>query len=147
MAASGQGRWGEELQFPSDAQAAELIPILVVLDPTPNPKLSELVRAFEASGGAAYIGDEAWRHLKEEAGPEMAVFLEKYIREPLDNINRTLNEGDPLPMLSLCDRIHSIDLTVGQSTVTIERDDAGESTEPADLVPEDGGDFLPGMDR
>lgn len=147
IAASGQGRWGEELQFPSEAQAAGFVPVLVVLDPTPNPKLSELVRAFEAGGGAAYIGEEAWRHLKEEAGPEMAVFLEKYVREPLDDIYLALDEGDPLPTLSLTDRIRSIDITVGHSTVSIERDDVGESIEPVDLIPEDGGDFLPGMDR
>lgn len=147
IAASGQGRWGEELQFPSEAQAAGFIPVLVVLDPTPNPKLRELIRAFKSSGGDAYVGEEAWRHLKAEAGPEMAVFLEKYIREPLDDIYLALDEGDPLPTLSLTDRGGAVDITVGRSTVTIDRDEVEGSAEPADLIPEDGGDFLPGLDR
>lgn len=147
IAASGQGRWGEELQFPSEAHAAGFIPVLVVLDPTPNPKLSELIRAFESSGGSAYIGEEAWRHLKAEAGPEMAVFLEKYIREPLDDIYLALDEGDPLPTLSLADRGRFIDITVGRSTLAVHRDDVKEAVEAVDPIPEDGGDFLAGMDR
>ena len=73
--------------------------------------------------------------------------MEKSVREPLDDIYLALDEGDPLPTLSLTDRIRSIDITVGHSTVSIERDDVGESIEPVDLIPEDGGDFLPGMDR
>ena len=55
-AASGQGRWPEELDFPTDCQASGYRPVLVVLDPTPNSKLAELQEGvahviFEAANG------------------------------------------------------------------------------------------------
>jgi len=145
IAASGQGRWGEELLFPTEARMSGYVPVLVVLDPTPNPKLDELVRAFTSNGGEAYLGDEAWNHLKTEAGPEMAVFLERYIREPLDDIYRAL-DGGPLPALSLTDRGNDIDIAVGRSVITIRRDKAEISSESLDAIPDEGGDFLPGVD-
>lgn len=86
IAASGQGRWQEELDFPADCVGSGYTPILVVLDPTSNPKLDELVRTFEAAGGATYIGDAAWAHLEEAAGSAMSVFLEKYVRTPIQSI-------------------------------------------------------------
>ena len=49
-AASGQGRWDRELAFPQDCASYDHIPVLVVLDDTTNPKLVELVHAFEAAG-------------------------------------------------------------------------------------------------
>ena len=42
IAASGQGRWQEELDFPTDCRHCGYKPILIVLDPTPNPRLEEL---------------------------------------------------------------------------------------------------------
>ena len=57
IAASGQGRWGEELEFPVDCRTSGYKPILVVLDSTENPKLTELSRAFRDNGGEVYIGD------------------------------------------------------------------------------------------
>lgn len=86
IAASGQGRWQEELDFPTDCVGSGYTPILIVLDPTPNSKLDELIRAFENSGGSAYIGDSAWAHLEEAAGSAMSVFLEKYVRTPIQSI-------------------------------------------------------------
>lgn len=83
IAASGQGRFGEELSFPREARAAGLIPVLIVLDPTPSPRLVELIAAFTASGGKHYVGTEAWAHMDSKAGKTMAVFLERYIRPPL----------------------------------------------------------------
>ena len=46
IAASGQGRWQEELDFPTDCRTSGFTPVLVCLDSTPNPKLSALVDAF-----------------------------------------------------------------------------------------------------
>jgi hypothetical protein len=83
IAASGQGRFGEELSFPREANAAGLTPVLIVLDPTPSPRLDELVAAFKANGGKQYIGADAWAHMDSKAGRTMAVFLERYIRPPL----------------------------------------------------------------
>ena len=80
IAASGQGRWDEELTFPQDCESSSYVPVLVVLDSTDNPKLAELSAAFSDAGGDAYIGDAAWRMLESEAGPVMGVFLERYVR-------------------------------------------------------------------
>ncbi len=83
IAASGQGRWQEELDFPVDCRHSGYTPVLLVLDPTPNPKLTELAAAFENERGERYIGDDAWKHLEEAAGRTMSVFLEKYVRQPI----------------------------------------------------------------
>jgi hypothetical protein len=86
IAASGQGRWREELDFPEDCKASGYKPVLVVLDPTPNPKLDELVRTFLDADGEVYIGEDAWGHLENVAGPTMARFLEKYVRRPIEDV-------------------------------------------------------------
>ena len=83
IAASGQGRWGEELEFPKDCRNSGYVPVLVVLDPTPNEKLDELSAAFLRAGGEVHVGGDAWAHLEELAGPTMARFLEKYVHDPL----------------------------------------------------------------
>ncbi len=82
IAASGQGRWREELEFPVDCRESGYKPILVVLDSTPNPKLSELERAFLGQGGDIYKGAAAWRHLDELAGPTMSLFLREVCSGP-----------------------------------------------------------------
>ncbi len=83
IAASGQGRFGEELSFPVECKAAGLTPVLVVLDPTPSSRLTELIAVFAENGGCSYVGEAAWAHMDAKAGPTMAVFLERYIRPPL----------------------------------------------------------------
>ena len=55
MAASGQGRWSEELEFPADCKASGFTPVLVVLDPTPNDKLDELSTRFRDNAGEVHI--------------------------------------------------------------------------------------------
>jgi len=96
IAASGQGRFGEEIQFAVDAQNSNAKPILLVLDPTMNPRLSELQQAYKARGGDAYLGEEAWSHLEEQAGEVMSKFIEKYVRRPIQDISRfeTTIDGD-----------------------------------------------------
>jgi hypothetical protein len=59
IAASGQGRFAEELSFPAECQAAGLIPVLIVLDPTPSHRLTDLSAAFEQHGGSVLIGNDA----------------------------------------------------------------------------------------
>ncbi|MCI3943565.1 hypothetical protein BW686_03505 [Pseudomonas syringae] len=87
IAASGQGRFGEELQFAEDAFNSGATPILIVLDPTMNPRLEVLQKAFEAKGGRAYLGEDAWAHLEEQAGDVMSRFIEKYVRRPIEAIS------------------------------------------------------------
>ena len=86
IAASGQGRWKEELTFPTDCEASGYTPVLVVFDGTDNAKLSELGDAFLKHGGRVYVGEDAWAHLESEAGPTMGLFVDKYIRSPLDDL-------------------------------------------------------------
>lgn len=83
IAASGQGRWGEELSFPVECRSAGLMPILLVLDPTPSGRLGELSAAFEREGGFVLVGEDAWNHMDEKAGPVMAVFIDTYIKPPI----------------------------------------------------------------
>jgi hypothetical protein len=83
IAASGQGRFQEELEFASDAAGAGFSPVLLVLDPTPSARLEDLTAKFAEHGGMAIIGEAAWTHLEEEAGKTMSVFIERYLREPI----------------------------------------------------------------
>ncbi|WP_443191757.1 hypothetical protein [Pseudomonas indica] len=106
IAASGQGRFGEEIQFAEDAYNSEAIPVLVVLDPTMNPRLDDLQRAYEAQGGRAYLGEEAWQHLEDEAGEVMSRFIENYVRRPIEDISRFETQcelGEPKAQFELLD--------------------------------------------
>ncbi len=82
IAASGQGRFAEELSFPVECKAAGLTPVLIVLDPTPSTRLAELTAAFEAADGNVHI-DDAWEFVEAKAGDCMSTFIEKYLRPVL----------------------------------------------------------------
>lgn len=82
IAASGQGRFAEELSFPVECKAAGLTPVLIVLDPTPSSRLEELQQAFEDNGGEVHVKD-AWDFIEEKAGACMSKFIEKYLRPVL----------------------------------------------------------------
>lgn len=88
IAASGQGRFGEELSFPIESQAAGFTPVLLVLDPTPSSRLTELSNKFLECGGAFYHGEAAWDHMEQEAGEVVSVFIEKYIKPTIKNIEK-----------------------------------------------------------
>lgn len=79
IAASGQGRFAEELSFPAECRAAGLTPVLIVLDPTPSARLTDLDKAFRDNGGSSHI-DDAWQFVEEKAGRSMSRFIEKYLR-------------------------------------------------------------------
>ncbi|WP_322513322.1 hypothetical protein [Chloroflexus sp.] len=86
IAASGQGRWQEELDFPVDCRVSGYTPVLVVFDPTPSSRLEDLANAFRREQGEVYIGEEAWRHLMQVAGDTMSRFIEKYVRLPIQQV-------------------------------------------------------------
>lgn len=138
IAASGQGRWKEELDFPLDCKASGYTPVLVVFDPTPNEKLGELQRAFLKSGGEAHVGPAAWRHLDELAGSTMSVFINKYVRDP---INALLGEMPPseLPEMKLSMIGATIRFSISGEEIIIERALVGaEGDTAADReIPED----------
>ena len=100
IAASGQGRFAEELSFPREAHAAGLTPVLIVLDPTPSPRLDELVAAFKINRGNHYVGVDAWAHMESKAGKTMAVFLDRYIRPPLTEMAKQEDAGPETIQLS-----------------------------------------------
>lgn len=88
IAASGQGRFGEELDFAEDCRRSGYKPVLLVLDPTPSHRLGDLAGEYARVGGEAFIGDQAWMHLESQAGPTMATFVEKYVRRPIAEVDR-----------------------------------------------------------
>lgn len=120
IAASGQGRFGEELSFPKECRAAGITPVLLVLDSTPNDRLRDLEAAFIASGGKSYIGEEAWSHMEDKAGEVISTFLEKYIRIPLLAIAEAEDEQMSDIHFSWSDNL--ITVSDGQATYKIKRD-------------------------
>lgn len=108
IAASGQGRFGEELSFPVESQAAGFTPVLLVLDPTPSARLTELSNKFLESGGEFYHGEEAWAHMEQEAGEVVSVFIENYIKPAISEI-----EEVEIPLLQ------SINLSWSEQTIEI----------------------------
>ena len=93
IAASGQGRFNEEMSFPFEAHRAGLTPILVVFDSTPSALLDKLKDKYLAEGGRVFIGDDAWNELINRAGDEMGKYILKYIKPPItqmENLNVSL---------------------------------------------------------
>ena len=142
IAASGQGRWNEELDFPLDCQASGYTPVLIVLDPTPNPKLEELKQAFLQAHGEVFIGETAWKHLEEEAGASMSIFLENYIRQPLDEL--LIASSQPLLGLGATYAEDCVHLKIGEQVHIITRLQT-EPEEEAHTLPSDINDELPGL--
>lgn len=111
IAASGQGRFNEEMTFPYEAQRAGLKPILIVFDPTPSTLLDKLKEKYASAGGSYAIGDAAWTYLKERAGKEMGEYIIKYIKPP---ISRMEKEKKDIP--------DSVKLSVKDNNLIIEND-------------------------
>lgn len=88
IAASGQGRFLEEMSFPYEAKCAGLKPILIVFDSTPSALLEKLKQKYISEGGSCAVGDEAWRLLIERAGSEMGKFIWKYIKPIIENMEK-----------------------------------------------------------
>jgi hypothetical protein len=117
IAASGQGRFAEELSFAEDCQLSGFRPILLVLDPTPSLKLEGLSTKYRAFGGEAYSGNNAWLHLEEKAGKIMSLFIEKYIRKPISIIDG--QHAQLLPMKLEHDPSNEIKVSVGNYSFKI----------------------------
>ena len=60
IAASGQGRFKEELSFPYEAKESGMTPILVVFDETESALLTKLKAQFKHYGGKCFVGQAAW---------------------------------------------------------------------------------------
>lgn len=120
IAASGQGRFGEELSFPTESEAAGFTPVLLVLDPTPSDRLTELSNKFIACGGAFYHGEEAWDHMEEEAGDVVSVFIENYIKPAIQGIEEV--EIPVLQSINLKWSKKAIEISSGKSSYVVHRE-------------------------
>jgi hypothetical protein len=107
IAASGQGRFAEELSFPYEAQAAGIKPVLIVFDPTPSELLDKLKKRYTDCGGRFAIGDSAWEELFSKAGNEMSIFIKKYIQPPMKRMDVQLDKI-PKPISLKADKDHVI---------------------------------------
>jgi hypothetical protein len=87
IAASGQGRFSEELDFAKDCRKSGFNPILLVLDSTPSVRLDDLRAEYQRFDGNAYVGNEAWQHLEQQGGPTMTTLIERYVRRPIASLN------------------------------------------------------------
>lgn len=125
IAASGQGRFNEEMSFPYEAKMAGLTPILIVFDSTPSPLLDKLKRKYEQEGGKYAVGEEAWKLLIEQAGNEMGKYISKYIKPPISKM-----ETD---MLELPTNVH---LNVSKDGLCIKDDRGNEYIIPREFVVE-----------
>ncbi len=137
IAASGQGRWGEELDFPGDCRASGYVPVLVVLDPTKNPKLDELTKAFKAQGGEVYIGAAAWKHLEGTAGPTMGRFLEKYVHAPIAALLDELPDQMPEIILAMTDDLLTVSVDGEEFSMPRVKPQPAEIEDIVDEMPED----------
>jgi len=110
----------EELAFPEDYRASEYVPVLVVLDSTPNTKLTELCQAFQAADGESFVGESAWEHLNSLAGSTMAKFLDLYVHTPV----QAVMEDTPQDLPPLTIRVDSGNLAidVGDETFRVSRE-------------------------
>ena len=142
IAASGQGRWAEETQYPRDCRLSDHTPVLVVLDSTPNPKLTELSTAFTTENGEVYLGDQAWAHLEEAAGTTMFRFLQLYVREPIESL--LAEEEEDVGDLHLSRTSDHITIVIDGEVLTIDRAPA-EVEHDGDEMPEDVAEQLPGL--
>jgi hypothetical protein len=144
IAASGQGRWQEELDFPEDCRESGFTPHLIVFDPTPAPKLEQLAKAFTDAGGEAHIGEGAWRHLEAAAGVTMATFLERYLRAPLEEM--LAQPWGAVPDLLLHMEAEKVVLALGETLYEMRRGTPDQSlVVPRSDVPDDAPQGLPGI--
>jgi hypothetical protein len=118
IAASGQGRFKEELDFARDCHVSGFTPVLLVLDPTPSTRLTELTRAYAEYNGRAYIGDDAWRYIEEAAGQVVGQFVERYIRIPLREVDMRYRNLQPIRLEQTAT---AIEVRIGDARFAIPR--------------------------
>lgn len=142
IAASGQGRWQEELDFPLDCRRSGYVPVLVCMDATPNPKLDALTKAFHRQKGEVYVGEGAWEHLRSLAGTTMSTFLETYVRAPIQRLIETADERPPDLAARWTDT--TIEIEVGNDLLHIIRGQTQEPEDSREDLPDDIDEDIPG---
>lgn len=123
IAASGQGRWQEEIDFPVDCRMSRYVPVLIVFDLTPNPRLEALTEAFQREQSMVYIGEAAWQHLAQAAGDIMSRFIEKYVKLPILHV---LNDAPmSLPPIKFAMTDEHFCITIDDAPMCFKRDPQG----------------------
>jgi hypothetical protein len=145
IAASGQGRWREELEFPADCKASGFVPVLVVLDPTANPKLEELKDRFSQERGEVHVGAEAWAYLESLAGRTMSRFLERYVQKPIEAIlAETPAQPNELPEMTVKMMEGQFIASLMDETLVVERAPEPAEDSESEQLPDDVEDEIPG---
>lgn len=121
IAASGQGRFKEELDFARDCNFSGYVPILLVLDPTISTRLEELAAEYSKYGGRAFIGNDAWKHIEDKAGAVMGKFVEKYVRIPLKEVDANYKHLLPIRISGIGQEIF---VQIGEEGFSIARDNS-----------------------
>ena len=106
-------------------------------DPTKNPKLDELRKAFLAQGGEVYIGTEAWKHLEGTAGPTMGRFLKKYVHAPIAALLDELPDQMPEIILAMTDDLLTVSVDGDEFSMTRVAPRPSEVEDIEDEMPED----------
>lgn len=119
IAASGQGRFKEELSFPYEAKKSGLTPILVVFDETESALLTKLKAQFKRYGGKCYVGQAAWDMLYERAGKEMSLFIRKYIYPPVQAMGKFIDSNPKSIRIDNCN--NTIVINDGHNQYKIDR--------------------------
>ena len=142
IAASGQGRWQEELDFPVDCRRSGYTPVLICMDSTPNPKLDALTKVFRRQKGEVYVGEAAWEHLRSLAGATMSTFIDTYVHAPIQRLIETADRALPDLMARSTDT--GIEIRLGDDLLQIERGCVQESEEGREELPDDADNGVPG---
>jgi len=69
-------------------------------------------------GGSAYIGNDAWKHIEDRAGTVMGIFVEKYVRIPLKEVDSSYNHLLPIHLTNIGSEIS---VQIGTQTFPISR--------------------------
>lgn len=119
IAASGQGRFQEELSFPYEAKKSGMTPILVVFDETESALLTKLKAQFKRYGGKCFVGQAAWDMLYEKAGKEMSLFIRKYIYPPVQAMDKFIDSNPQ--SITIDNRNDTIVISDGNNQYRIDR--------------------------
>ena len=94
-----------------------------------SARVARCDRAFLNAGGEVYVGQDAWAHLRQLAGPTMARFLERYVHDPLQAL--LAEEPTQLPDLLLAMGPERLTVRVGEEEFSIARTpQAGDDEDP-----------------
>lgn len=126
-----------------DCRASGYTPVLIVLDPTENPKLTELQEAFRSAGGESFVGQAAWDHLESMGGQTMATFIAKYVHVPIQALLTGVPES--LPDITFSMRNDRLVIEVAGEQLKVQRHPSEALASEPDALPDDASGEMPGV--